>query len=62
MIDLKFSIGINHFSDFLAEQSKEYIEKFNENFKERIEFKPVRVDLKTDLRKKMEIELIKIKN
>jgi hypothetical protein len=62
IINLKFSVGTNHFSEFLSEQSKEYIEKFNGNNKERIDFKSVKVDLKTDLRKKMEIELINVKN
>uniref|UniRef100_UPI00404A8B04 hypothetical protein n=1 Tax=Flavobacterium sp. TaxID=239 RepID=UPI00404A8B04 len=58
IIDLEFSVGINHFSEFLAEQSEEYINSFNEKFEERIEFKPIRVDLKTDLKKKLEIELV----
>ncbi|AXG71782.1 hypothetical protein KORDIASMS9_04040 [Kordia sp. SMS9] len=62
IIDLEFSIGINHFSEFLAEQSDDYINNFNEKFEEKIEFKPVRVDLKTDLKKKIEIELINRKN
>ena len=58
IIDLEFSVGINHFSEFLDEQSEEYINGFNEKFAERIEFKPIRVDLKTDLKKKIEIELV----
>ncbi|WP_180268614.1 hypothetical protein [Maribacter sp. 6B07] len=62
IINLKFLVGTNHFSEFLFEQSQEYIEKFNENNRERIEFKPIKVDLKTDLRKKLDIELINIKN
>lgn len=62
IIDLEFSVGINHFSEFLAEQSEDYIESFNERFDERIEFKPVRVNLRTDLNKKKEIELINRKN
>ena len=62
IIDLEFSVGINHFSEFLAEQSEDYINSFNEKFEDRIEFKPVRLDLKTDLKKKMEIELINRKN
>ena len=62
IIDLRFSVGINHFSEFLSEQSEGYIEKFNENFKKRIEFAPIEVDLKTELKKKIEIELINIKN
>ena len=62
IIELKFSVGINHFSEFLYEQSEEYIENFNEKLKEKIEFKPVEIDLKTDLKKKIEIELIHVKN
>ncbi len=62
IINLNFLVGTNHFSEFLFEQSKEYIEEFNENNRERIEFKPIKVDLKTDLRKKLNIELINIKN
>lgn len=62
IINLKFLVGTNHFSEFLFEQSQEYIEKFNENNRERIEFKPIKVDLKTGLRKKLDIELINIKN
>lgn len=58
IIDLEFSVGINHFSVFLAEQSEDYIKRFNEMFEEKIEFKPIRVDLKTDLKKKIKIELI----
>ncbi|WP_203296751.1 hypothetical protein [Luteirhabdus pelagi] len=62
IVDLEFSIGINHFSDFLFEQSDEYINRFNQIFEERTEFKPIRIDLKTDLKKKMEIELVNVKN
>jgi len=62
IIDLEFSVGINHFSEFLYEQSEDYINRFNENFEERIEFKSIRLDLKTDLKKKIEIELINKKN
>jgi hypothetical protein len=62
IIYLKFCVGINHFSSFLAEQSKEYIDKFNERNNERIEFKPIRLDINSTLRTKKEIELITIKN
>ena len=62
IIDLEFSVGINHFSEFLAEQSEDYINSFNEKFAERMEFKPIRIDLKTDLKKKLEIELVNEKN
>ncbi|MEP2278252.1 hypothetical protein [Maribacter sp.] len=62
IIDLEFSVGINYFSEFLAEQSEDYINNLNKKFEERIEFKPIRVDLKTDLNKKLEIELINQKN
>lgn len=58
IIDLEFSVGINYFSEFLDKQSEDYIDRFNEKMAERIEFKPIRVDLRTDLKKKIAIELI----
>lgn len=60
IIDLEFSIGINHFSEFLEEQSKDYIEKFNRLNKEQTLFKPIKLNLDTVIRKSIEIELIKI--
>lgn len=60
IINVKFRVGINHFSEFLFEQSQEYIDKFNANSKERIEFETLRLDLNSILRKKTEIELVNI--
>ena len=60
ILNLKFSVGINHFSEFLAVQSEEYIAEFNENNKEQIEFREIKIDLKNNLRRKIEVELIKI--
>ena len=58
IVNIRFSVGINHFSEFLAEQSEQYIAKFNENAKERIDFKPIRVNLKTDLNREIEFVLL----
>ena len=62
MIYLNYSVRINHFSSFLAEQSKEYIDNFNNRHKEQIQFKSIALDINTALRKNKEIELINIKN
>ena len=62
IIYLRYRVGINQFSSFLAEQTKDYIYKFNERNKKPIEFKPISLNINSALRKKKEIELIKVKN
>lgn len=57
IINIQFLVGTNHFSAFLAEQSEEYIQQFNENNSDRIEFETVQLDLSKILRKKIEINL-----
>jgi len=61
VVNLNFKIGINPFSTFLENQSKEYIKKFNEVNEKQIFFEPIQLKLSSEL-KKTEIELIKIKN
>lgn len=45
IIYLRFSVGVNSFS--------EYIESCNESIYEPIEFKPIKIDLRLDMRKKI---------
>lgn len=58
LINIKFLVGTNHFSGFLAEQSQKYIDQFNENNSDRIEFETVQLDISKILHKKIEINLI----
>ena len=57
IIKIDFSVGINHFSEFLAKQTPEYIDQFNHRNKERIVFEKVEFNLNRDLRKKVSLEL-----
>jgi len=59
IVNVKFLVGINHFSEFLGKQNQDYVDQFNKNNKERIEFEEVQLNLNKILRKKMRIELIK---
>jgi len=59
IINLGFLVGVNHFSGFLAEQTQDYINQFNENNEDGIEFELIRLNLSEVARKKTEIELIK---
>lgn len=61
IIYLKYSIGINYFSSFLANQSKDYIDDFNNKEVWKNEFKPIKLNINSALRKKKEIELIREK-
>ena len=58
---LIFTLGThtNYFSEFLAEQSKDYIDSFNKNMKNPLIFKPIKFDLSDKKYKKIEIELRK---
>jgi hypothetical protein len=60
IINLNFSIGINHFSEFLEEQSEEDIEEFYENNKMPIKFETLKNDLRKTEREKLEIVLLNI--
>ena len=62
MIYLKYSIGVNYFSSFLAEQSKEYIDNFNKRKIWEIKFKQIILNINSALRTKKKIELIQEKN
>lgn len=61
IINVDFSIGINHFSEFLSEQTPKYINQFNENNKERIVFERLVFNLNKDVRKKIALELTRTK-
>ncbi|MFK7937478.1 MAG: hypothetical protein AB8G22_28440 [Saprospiraceae bacterium] len=61
IIKVDFLVGINHFSEFLSEQTPKYINQFNENNKERIVFERVEFNLNKDVRKKMVLKLTRIK-
>ena len=60
IINIDFSVGINHFSEFLFEQTSEYINEFNKNNLKKIKFNRIRLNLKSDLRKRVDIELVEI--
>lgn len=62
IVNANFFIGINHFSEFISVQTQEYIDQFNKINEGRIEFTQIRLNLNDVMRKKMEIELIKIKD
>ena len=62
IISVHFLVGINHFSEFLFEQNPAYIDQFNKNNKDRIEFEPIQLELNKVVRKKSKIELINKNN
>jgi len=62
IVSVKFSVGINHFSQFLSKQNQTYIDQFNKNSLVRIEFKSKQFNLKQATRKKIRLELENINN
>ena len=59
IIYLNFSIGINHFSTHLANQTEEYINNFNNKLSTRPNFKTIKLNINSALRKSKEVRLVK---
>ena len=59
IIYLNFSIGINHFSTHLANQTEEYINNFNNKLSTRPNFKTIKLNINAALRKSKEVRLVK---
>lgn len=58
LIFLKFSVGINHFSTYLANQTQASIEKFNDKYPEHTSFETIVLNINSALRKKKEVCLV----